>query len=255
MARVLCIDVGNTSAHWGVMEDRALLAAGEVPTAEVARALEAGLALGPDGISLASVVPAATEALRPGLVAAGIRVLHLRHDTVVGLGFDYPNPAEVGQDRLANCLGAQVMAGAPAIVVDMGTATTFDVLTAKGYAGGVIAPGLAVMTSYLHGRTALLPRLDPAAVRAGKAVGKSTADAMRAGCALGFAGMIGTILDALLAELDAEGAPAPSLLATGGTADFLPPELAARLRHIPHLTLIGLEEAWRRRGQHTGLAG
>ena len=248
MARVLCIDIGNTSAHWGVMEDRAVLASGEAPTAEVARALAEGLAHRPGGVSLASVVPAATEALRPALAACGAPAFHLRHDTAVGLGFDYPNPAEVGQDRLANCLGAQVVCGAPAIVVDLGTATTFDVLTAKGYAGGVIAPGLAVMTSYLHGRTALLPKLDPAAIRAGSAVGKSTADAMRAGCALGFAGMIRHILDALLAELEAAGSPPPTLLATGGTADFLPPELAARLRRIPHLTLMGLEEGWRRGG-------
>lgn len=246
MAQVLAIDIGNTSAHWGILEDRAVLAAGEVPTAEVGRALAEGLSHGPRGISLASVVPAATETLRSGLAATNLDVFHLRHDTVVGLGFDYPNPAEVGQDRLANCLGAQVLAGSPAIVVDMGTATTFDVLTARGYAGGVIAPGLAVMTSYLHGRTALLPRLDPAAIRAGAAIGKSTADAMRAGCALGFAGMIGTILDALLAELSDGGAAKPSLLATGGTADFLPPSLSARLRHIPHLTLLGLEEGWRR---------
>ncbi len=246
MARVLAIDIGNTSAHWGVLEGRALVAAGEAPTSEVDRALAEGLAHGPDGISLASVVPAATETLRAGLAATDLDVFHLRHDTVVGLGFDYPNPPEVGQDRLANCLGAQVMTGAPAIIVDMGTATTFDVLTAKGYAGGVIAPGLAVMTSYLHGRTALLPRLDPAAIRAGAAIGKSTVDAMRAGCALGFAGMIGNILDALLAEFDAQGSAKPTLLATGGTADFLPPALSARLRHIPHLTLIGLEEGWRR---------
>ena len=248
MARVLCIDIGNTSAHWGVLEDRAVLARGEAPTGEAARALAEGLAHSPEGICLASVVPAATEALRGPLAAPGRRVLHLRHDTVVGLGFDYPEPAEVGQDRLANCLGAQVTCGAPAIVVDMGTATTFDVLTAKGYAGGVIAPGLAVMTSYLHGRTALLPRLDPGSVRAGQAIGKSTAEAMRAGCALGFAGMIGTILDALVAEMRAGGSAEPTLLATGGTVDFLPATLSRRLRHIPHLTLLGLEEGWRRSG-------
>ena len=248
MARVLCIDIGNTSAHWGVLEDRAVLARGEVPTAEAARALAEGMAHGPAGISVASVVPAATQALRGALAATGKEAFHLRHDTVVGLGFDYPRPEEVGQDRLANCLGAQVTCGAPAIVVDMGTATTFDVLTGKGYAGGVIAPGLAVMTSYLHGRTALLPRLDPGSIRAGSAIGKSTQEAMRAGCALGFAGMIGTIVDALVAEMRAGDSAEPTLLATGGTADFLPAALSRRLRHVPHLTLMGLEEGWRRRG-------
>jgi type III pantothenate kinase len=202
--------------------------------------------LKPEGSSLASVVPAATSTVLPLLGAAG-EVHHLRHDTAKGLGFDYPNPSEVGQDRLANCIGAQMACGAPAVIVDMGTATTFDVLTTQGYAGGVIAPGLSVMTSYLHGRTALLPLLDPASIQAGSAIGKSTLDAMRAGCALGFAGMIGHILDALITELAAQGVRNPTLLATGGTADFLPPELSRRLRREPNLTLVGLAEAWRRR--------
>lgn len=248
MARVLCIDVGNTSAHWGVAEGAAVGAAGDIATGDLGAALPDLLRATPhDGLALASVVPAATEAVLPLLAAAGKPFHHLRHDTVRGLGFDYPSPAEVGQDRLANCVGAQVVCGAPAVIVDLGTATTFDVLTARGYAGGVIAPGLSVMTSYLHGRTALLPRLDPADIRAGAAIGKSTLGAMRAGCALGFAGMIESILAALLAELAAQGEADPALLATGGTADFLPPGLARRLRREPHLTLVGLAESWRRR--------
>ena len=219
---------------------------GSLPTASLGAGLPGLIGrLQPESASLASVVPGAT-AVAWGLLGGLPEAHHLRHDTVRGLGFDYPSPAEVGQDRLANCIGAQVMAGAPAVVVDMGTATTFDVLTAKGYAGGVIAPGLSVMTSYLHGRTALLPELDPNSIRGGTAIGKSTAEAMRAGCALGFAGMIERILDNLLAELATQGVPSPALLATGGTADFLPPALASRLRREPHLTLVGLAEAWRR---------
>lgn len=247
MARVLCLDIGNTSAHWGVVEQAAVGERGEIATAVLAGALPDLLGrAGHDGLALASVVPAATEAALPLLSASRKPLHHLRHDTVRGLGFDYPNPAEVGQDRLANCVGAQVVCGAPAVIVDLGTATTFDVLTGKGYAGGVIAPGLSVMTSYLHGRTALLPRLDPAAIRPGAAIGKSTLDAMRAGCALGFAGMIERILETLLAELADGGVRNPTLLATGGTADFLPATLASRLRREPNLTLIGLAEAWRR---------
>ena len=246
MSRVLCLDVGNTSTHWGVMEARSRVAGGEVPTAEADRALAAGLAVGGlEGISLAAVVPEAGERLARAAAKAGPRLFVLRHDTVVGLGFDYPKPAEVGQDRIANCLGAQVVCGAPAIVVDMGTATTFDVLTARGYAGGVIAPGLSVMTHYLHGRTALLPRLDPAELRAGPALGKSTVEAMRAGCSIGFGGMIEAILAALVTELTAQEG-APTLLSTGGTVDFLPPTVSVRLRHEPHLTLVGLAEGWRR---------
>jgi len=247
MARLLCLDIGNTSAHWGLADGIIVGETGNLPTSDLEKLLPGLISrLKPEGSSLASVVPAATSTVLPLLGAAG-EVHHLRHDTAKGLGFDYPNPSEVGQDRLANCIGAQMVCGAPAVIIDMGTATTFDVLTTQGYAGGVIAPGLSVMTSYLHGRTALLPLLDPASIQAGSAIGKSTLDAMRAGCALGFAGMIGHILDALIAELAAKGVRNPTLLATGGTADFLPPELSRRLRREPNLTLIGLAEAWRRR--------
>jgi type III pantothenate kinase len=248
MSQVLCIDIGNTTTHWGMAADGSIGLSGEIPTSSLPEGLgDLITRVQPEGIALASVVPAATSTVLPVLTASGKPLYHLRHDTVVGIGFDYPHPEEVGQDRIANCIGAQVTCGAPAIVVDLGTATTFDVLTTKGYAGGVIAPGLSVMTSYLHGRTALLPLLDPASIQAGSAIGKSTLDAMRAGCALGFAGMIGHILDALIAELAAQGVRNPTLLATGGTADFLPPELSRRLKREPNLTLIGLAEAWRRR--------
>jgi len=246
MARVLCLDIGNTAAHWGLAEGLRVVESGNLATAAIGDGLPGLVSrLKPESASLASVVPEATASAWE-LLGRLPDAHHLRHDTVRGLGFDYPHPAEVGQDRLANCIGAQVTCGAPAVIVDMGTATTFDVLTGKGYAGGVIAPGLAVMTSYLHGRTALLPELDPAAIRAGSAIGKSTLDAMRAGCALGFAGMIERILDTLLAELAVQGVPSPTLLVTGGTADFLPPGLASRLRREPHLTLVGLAESWRR---------
>jgi len=246
MRRILCLDVGNTTAHWGLAEGLRIVESGSLATASVGDLLPGLMGrLGPESASLASVVPE-VAAVAWGILGRLPDAHHLRHDTVRGLGFDYPHPREVGQDRLANCIGAQVAVGAPAVIVDMGTATTFDVLTAKGYAGGVIAPGLSVMTSYLHGRTALLPELDPESIREGPAVGKSTLDAMRAGCALGFAGMIERILDAMLAELAGQGTRSPTLLATGGTAGFLPPSLSARLRREPHLTLVGLAESWRR---------
>ena len=154
--------------------------------------------------------------------------------------------AEVGQDRLADCVGAQLVAGAPAVIIGMGTATTVDILTDRGYAGGIIAPGLGVMTQYLHERTALLPALDPSALLGGPAIGKSTVDAMRSGCALGFAGMIGALLDGVCAELVRQGSPMPKVIVTGGAAVYLPATWQARVMHEPHLTLLGLAEAHRR---------
>lgn len=245
---LLCFDVGNTHTHWGVVDGRVVRAHGELPTAGLDTAALAALlrAHPAAGLALASVVPAVTAVIQPVLLAAGLPFYHLRHDTVRGLGFDYPTPGEVGQDRLADCVGAQLVAGAPAIIVGMGTATTVDILTERGYAGGIIAPGLGVMTRYLHERTALLPSLDPAALLGGPAIGKSTVDAMRAGCALGFAGMIGALLDGVVAELVRQGSPAPQVIVTGGAAVYLPVSWRDRVRHEPHLTLLGLAEAHRR---------
>lgn len=247
---LLCLDIGNTSAHWGIVDGQTVTASGDIPTASLladGKALTDLLARqGIDGVALASVVPDATRAVLPILNARGTAFHHLRHDTLVGLGFDYPTPAEVGQDRLANCIGAQLLAGAPAIVVDMGTATTFDVLTRRGYAGGIIAPGLGVMTGYLHTRTALLPKLDPVGLLGGPIVGKSTVDAMRAGCAIGFAGMVSALLESVAGEIRRQGEGEPTVFATGGAAPFLPATWAGRIRHEPHLTLLGLAESFRR---------
>lgn len=247
---LLCLDIGNTSAHWGLVDGRTVTASGDIPTADLLadpRVLAGPLARPcVDGIAVASVVPDATRIALPMLTASGRPLHHLRHDTATGLGFDYPNPAEVGPDRLANCIGAQLLAGAPAIVVDMGTATTFDVLTARGYAGGIIAPGLGVMTGYLHARTALLPKLDADRLLGGPIVGKSTVDAMRAGCAIGFAGMVAALLESVAGEIRRAEGGEPTVIATGGAAPFLPAGWAGRVRHEPHLTLIGLAESFRR---------
>ena len=245
---IFCLDVGNTHTHWGVVDGRRVLAHGELPTALLeTAALTALLAAHPTkGVALASVVPKVTAAIAPALLRCGRPFYPLRHDSVKGLGFDYPQPAEVGQDRLADCVGAQLVAGAPAVIIGMGTATTVDILTERGYAGGIIAPGLGVMTQYLHERTALLPALDPASLLGGPAIGKSTVDAMRSGCALGFAGMIGALLDGVCAELVRQGLPMPKVIVTGGAAVYLPATWQARVTHEPHLTLLGLAEAHRR---------
>jgi type III pantothenate kinase len=251
---ILCIDIGNTHAHYGVLCGGHALATGETPTREVDSAVSGAPALiarfrretGLDGVSFCSVVPAATERLLAVLAASGLPVWHLRHDARPGLELNYPRPDEIGPDRLANCIGAQEITGAPAVVMDMGTAVTFDILTVRGYEGGVIAPGLGVMTRYLHEQTALLPALDPGDLLVSTGVGKSTLDAMRLGCAVGFAGMMESLLRTVLAQMEAWGAAAPALLATGGTAGALPRSWAGRVRWEPELTLRGLEAVFLR---------
>ena len=245
---ILCLDIGNTYAHWGLLDGQTVLQQGEVATKQFDAGKLSQLVSEhrPAGIALASVVPAVTAWTLPCLESLKIPFRQLRYDNLIGLGFDYPSPAEVGQDRLADCIGAQMIVGAPAIIVGMGTATTVDILTERGYAGGIIAPGLGVMTQYLHERTALLPALDPDSLLGAPAIGKSTVDAMRSGCALGFAGMIGALLDGVSAELIKSGSVAPRVVVTGGAAIYLPATWKNRVMHEPHLTLLGLAEFYRR---------
>ncbi len=255
---VLCVDIGNTRVHAGVLNGGKVLSQCAVPTPQAAD-LTAGLgprlaelARGPHtpaGISFCSVVPRATEALKPMLAATGLPFFHLTSERCPGLGLplEYPNPAQIGQDRLALAFGTLAYHGAPAVAIDLGTAVTFDVLNKNGaYAGGIIAPGLGLMTRYLHEQTALLPALDPNDLISSAGIGTSTVEAMKIGCSAGFAGMIRAILDRLLEELKRRGEGPVSVVATGGSAGQLPRAWLGEIHFDPDLLLRGLEEAWKR---------
>lgn len=257
--RILCLDIGNTHTHYAVLENRRSLFCGNLETRRVASAADGVPALlmsekirelAPDGISFCSVVPAATERLEMALKnCTTLPVCRVYHGNCPGLGIHYPAPHEVGPDRLANCIGAQARFGAPAVIIDMGTAVTFDILSEFGYEGGIIAPGIGVMTQYLHEQTALLPALKPSDLllaENAEAVGKSTLSAMKFGCAVGFAGMIDALLETLLAQLKQNGCPEPKILATGGCAGILPRSWKNRIHWTPFITVQGLEEAFLR---------
>ena len=128
--------------------------------------------------ALCSVVPRAVRPARRLLREwYGTDPVVLTSTTVRGVGIDYPDPATIGPDRLANAVAARERFGAPVVVVDFGTAVTFDVVNASGnYVGGVIAPGLAAMTDYLHEKTALLPRIRIQHTNA--SIGRNTEEAM-----------------------------------------------------------------------------
>ncbi|MDD5350495.1 MAG: type III pantothenate kinase [Chthoniobacteraceae bacterium] len=199
------------------------------------------------GVILSSVVPdaeAAVEAFAASLRAeAGHkppRLLKVNHKIKLGVAVDYPKPASIGADRLANAAGAAALYGAPAIVIDFGTAVTFDVLAAPRriptYAGGVIAPGLEAMIDYLYQRTALLPRIDlrePV-----KAIGKSTIDAMLAGAVYGYRGLVRQILEEIRREMKI--GRRLHTIATGGYAELIAERLPEVQQVHPNLTLEGL---------------
>lgn len=184
---------------------------------------------------VSSVVPNKNRAIR---AAAGrTPVLFLSPKLDLGVGVDYPQPRSIGADRLANATAVAQLYGAPAIVVDFGTAVTFDVVSAKGdYVGGVIAPGLEVMTNYLYQRTALLPKLtlrEPP-----RAIGKTTRDAMMSGAVFGYRGLVREVVRRLTAENFSR--TKPRVIATGGYAKLIAKKLPEIEAVYPNLTLEGL---------------
>jgi type III pantothenate kinase len=151
------------------------------------------------------------------------------------VGIQYPKPETIGTDRLANAVAVRHHFGAPSVVVDFGTAVTFDVVDARGnYVGGVIAPGLAALTDYLHEKTALLPKVKIREPR--RAVGRSTEEAMLVGAVWGYRGLVREILAKLKNEL---GSDAP-VVATGGYARLIARHLPEIDCVRPNLTLEGL---------------
>jgi len=236
----LVVDVSNSFTKYALATPGRLGRVASRATPRIDAPWLAGLARRHPGVPvlLSSVVPARTALFR----RAFGRRLHLLHGKAdLGFAIAYANPGQVGPDRLANAIAARKLYGAPAIVIDFGTAVTFDVIDARGaYCGGVIAPGLNVMTDYLHERTALLPRVTVREPR--RAIAQSTEEAIRVGAVVGYRGMIKEIVAALKKELRA-GAATPlrvRVIATGGQAAIVARGMKEIEAVAPRLTLDGL---------------
>jgi len=192
-----------------------------------------------DMFVVCSVVPKKNREVKSA--ARKTQILWLGPHVKLGVGIKYPSPQTIGADRLANAAAVAALYGAPAIVVDFGTAVTFDIVSAeKKYIGGVIAPGLEAMTNFLYQRTALLPKLALREPRS--AIGRSTIEAMMAGAVFGYRGLV----KELIARIKAEAFPGSSrvrIVATGGYADLIASELPEIEAVHPHLTLEGLRIA------------
>lgn len=240
---ILLIDIGNTHTHLGLADARRVRRTINVSTRDLladrldARARTFMVPARGEGVSLCSVVPRATPAaLR--LCSAPAVVLSPR--TLWGVGINYPQPNSIGPDRLANAVAARHHFGAPVVVVDFGTAVTFDVVDRRGdYVGGIIAPGLSAMTDYLHEKTALLPAIR---IRDSRAViGRSTEQAMLIGAVQGYRGLVRELVGQLRQKLDHPRLP---VVATGGYARLLARRLPEITAVEPHLTLEGLRLVW-----------
>lgn len=233
-SKILLIDCGNTNTDFALATPGRVLRIRTVATDRVVAGQKIPFASdGLAGIVLSSVVPAATRSL---LRRLPVKPVVVSHTLDLGIGIRYPQPRQIGADRLANAVGVTVLYGAPAIVVDFGTAVTFDVINARGeFAGGVIGPGLAAMTDYLHEHTALLPRIKPHEPRA--IIGKTTVGAMQVGTVVGYRGLVKEILAALCRQ---PGMAKAHIVATGGYARLIARRVP-EIRHVnPLLTLEGL---------------
>ncbi|MBX3746411.1 MAG: type III pantothenate kinase [Verrucomicrobiae bacterium] len=243
----LLLDIGNTHCHVGLATPDTLVEHTDLPTPSLIRrpdspALRRFLATRPiQAVVLCSVVPKATRALLPWLRSRlRLKPLVLTARTVRGIGIDYPSPETIGPDRLANALAVHDAFGAPSVVVDFGTAVTFDIVDASArYVGGIIAPGLAAMTDYLHEKTALLPRIRIRDVAS--PIGRSTEEAMLIGAVHGYRGLVRELIRELRHSLGVRRLP---VVATGGYADLIARDVTDITTVRPHLTLEGLRLHW-----------
>ncbi len=244
---ILLFDIGNTHTHLGLASARRVVKQADLPTAtwfdNTARGPVARFAARArlKGAALCSVVPGVTPFVRQSVKHLWrLPCLELTPETLRGVGIDYPKPDTIGPDRLANAVAARHRFGAPAVVVDFGTAVTFDVVDRKGnYVGGIIAPGLAAMTDYLHEKTALLPRIRIREVKG--SIGKSTEQAMLVGAVHGYRGLVRELIQELKRALKAQRLP---VVATGGYARLMASKLPEITAVDPLLTLEGLRLVW-----------
>ena len=249
MARLLAVDVGNTNTVIGVYEGDTLAAHWRLQTTEGRTSDEyavllrsllemGGFAWGAiDRGIVSSVVPPAVFGLQrffkqyvggPALlVGPGIKT---------GMPILYENPREVGADRIVNAVAAFELLKSGCIVVDFGTATTWDVITPRGeYLGGVIAPGVQISAEALYQHAAKLPRVEIA--RPGKVVGRNTVTSMQSGLLYGYAGMVDALVDRIRGEVDFEA----RCIATGGLARLVASETRTIESTDEMLTLRGLK--------------
>jgi type III pantothenate kinase len=249
---LFCVDIGNTNVVMGLYKGEELITHWRIATVHGKMADEYAMLIlslfersaqdmrAVEGVVVASVVPPLT-----GIFEKLSRryfdqtALVIDREVHTGVRIRYDNPAEVGADRVVNAVATYHRYGGPACVVDFGTATTFDAISAEGdYLGGAIAPGIGIAAEALFQRTAKLPRID--LVRPPAAIGKNTVQSMQAGMLFGYVGLV----EGLVARFRAELGPEMRVIATGGLAPLIAAETAVIDAVDPWLTLEGLRLIW-----------
>ncbi|GAA3972608.1 type III pantothenate kinase [Actinomadura viridis] len=256
---LLTIDVGNTNTVLGLFEGDEVIEHWRINTDprrtadEIAVVLQGLVQQSPllaetdiSGIALCSTVPSVLHEMREmcrryyGDVPAVI----VEPGVKTGVPVRMDNPKEVGADRIVNALAAVHLHGGPAIVVDFGTATTFDAVSARGeYVGGAIAPGIEISIDALSVRGAQLHKIE--LVRPRSVIAKNTVEALQSGIIFGFAGQVDGIVERMSEELAAEPDEV-TVIATGGLAPLVLEEARSIDEHEPWLTLVGLRLIYQR---------
>jgi type III pantothenate kinase len=246
---LLAIDVGNTSTVFGLYDAAELTEHWRIATERHRSGDELGVLYRSfldlervDGISLSSTVPQLIRSYQEFAARyTSAQLLEVGPGVKTGIPIRYDDPREVGPDRIANAVAAAERYGAPCIVVDFGTSTNFDVVSAdREYVGGVLAPGIEISMDALFARAARLRKID--FVQPETVIGKTTVAALQSGVVYGFAGQVDGIVDHIRGELGGEA----QTVATGGLADLIAPHARTIDRVDPFLTLEGLRLVWDR---------
>lgn len=251
---LLCIDVGNTQMVLGIFHDRKITSRWRIHT-DRNRTSDEYIYLIRDllrsdkidesrlkGISISCVVPPARQALIDMANSAfGIEPLVVGPGMRTGMPILYDNPKEVGADRIANAVAAYERVGEELIVIDFGTAITFDVVSQAGeYVGGIIFPGIQISLDALFMKASKLPRVE--LERPQSVIGKDTISSIQSGIVFGYASMVDSVIEKIAAETGTN----PHVTATGGLAQVIAGESKSINEIIPDLTLEGLKILWER---------
>jgi type III pantothenate kinase len=252
---LLAVNVGNTNTVLGVFQGDDLKWQWRISTDAERTADELAVVFGSllaqhelsfsrqiTGVVISSVVPTSTAALREMVTAYfAFPPVVVEPGTRTGVPILTDNPREVGADRIVNALAAFQRYGGPCVVIDFGTATTYDVVSAKGeFLGGAIAPGVQVSNRVLAAATARLPQVELHAPRS--AIGRNTVEAIQSALVYGTAGEVDAMIDRITAEVGDEA----TIVATGGLAPVVMPHCRHELEHDPWLTLEGLRLVFER---------
>ncbi len=264
MPFLLTIDAGNTNTVLGVFEGTELRSHWRLTTRREQTADEYGILIrslfGSSGLDPAAVVGVVLASVVPPLtpVLVGLSRQFLGQEPIVvepgvrtGMPVLYEPPGDVGADRIVNGIAAFEAYGGPVVVVDFGTATTFDVVTKKGeYAGGVICPGIGISSDALFARAARLPKVE--LKNPGHVIGRSTVTSIQSGLYFGYAAMVEGLLARIRTEIEAgEPGVRVRVVATGGLAEVLAADIPSIEKVDPVLTLTGLRLIWdRNRAPH-----